>query len=252
MLRTCCSTRSILPRGLFAASLAPLARGVDRDRSVNLPMLRAHVPDFPLRLSNPVALPELERVLDREAKIPAALETLGRLVGSRMLLVRPVPAFAKGLTDRLPAAATIDALPAPAVENGSVDAIVTWFDAIAPAGTDCASAQTQADDADRILVPGGRLLVVHDYGRDELTPLEGDADAEALRTDWSRPKGWFLTRGFKVRVLHCWLTFESKDEAAEILGRAFEREPATIEAELRRPRVEWKVAVYHRTMGVPA
>ena len=215
-------------------------------------MLRDHVPDFPLRLSNPVALPELERVLDREAKIPAALETLGRLSESRLLLVRPEFTFAQELIERLAATATIDSLPAPAIENGSIDAIVTWFDGVAPAAVDCGAAQGQADDAERILAPGGRLLVVHDYGRDELTPLEGDADAEALRIDWSRPKGWFLTRGFKVRVLHCWLTFESMEEAGAVLGRAFDREPASIEAELRRPRVEWKVAVYHRTMGAPA
>jgi hypothetical protein len=107
-------------------------------------------------------------------------------------------------------------------------------------------------DALRILAPGGRLLVVHDYGRDELTPLEANDDAEQRRIDWSRPKGWFLARGFKVRVLHCWLTFESMDEATDVLGRAFDREPASVEAELRRPRVEWKVAVYHRTMGAGA
>jgi hypothetical protein len=42
------------------------------------------------------------------------------------------------------------------------------------------------------------------------------------------------------------------DEATDVLGRAFDREPASVEAELRRPRVEWKVAVYHRTMGAGA
>src|SRR4029078_13095460 len=29
-------------------------------------------------------------------------------------------------------------------------------------------------EADRILRPGGRLLVVHDYGRDDVSPLRGD------------------------------------------------------------------------------
>ena len=75
------------------------------------------------------------------------------------------------------------------------------------------------------------LIVVHDYGRDDLTPLEADADAESRRIDWSRPKGWFLTRGFKIRVLHCWLTFESMEEASAVLGRAFDREESEQEAE---------------------
>jgi SAM-dependent methyltransferase len=210
------------------------------------------VPDFPLRLSNPAALPELERVLDREAKIPAALEALGSLSGSRLLLVRPEPPFAVTLIERFTALATVDSLPAPSVSDASVDVIVAWFDGIAPVADDCAPAQAEVDDAERILAPGGRLLVVHDYGRDELTPLEADAEAEARRIDWSRPKGWFLARGFKVRVLHCWLTFDSMEEATAVLGRAFDRSPASTEAQLRRPRVEWKVAVYHRTMGATA
>ncbi len=212
-------------------------------------MLRAHVPDFPLRVSNPAALPELERVLDREAKIPAALEALGSLSGNRVLLVRPQPAFGDRLIDRLAATETVDFLPAPSVEAASADAIVAWFDGIAPGAADSMPAQAEVDDAERILAPGGRLLVVHDYGRDELTPLEANAEAEARRIDWSRPKGWFLAHGFKIRVLHCWLTFESMAEAGAVLGRAFDREPASVEATLRRPRVEWKVAVYHRTMG---
>jgi hypothetical protein len=216
-------------------------------------MLRAHVPDFPLRLANPAALPEIERVLDREAKIPAALESLGSLTTSRVLLVRPEPPFAAGLIERLGATCTVGTLPAASVATGSVDAIVTWFAGIAPAGAGGGTpAEVEAGDAERILAPGGRLLVVHDYGRDELTPLEADADAETRRIDWSRPKGWFLARGFKIHVLHCWLTFGSMEEASTVLGHAFDCEPAAVEARIRRPRVEWKVAVYHRTMGAAA
>jgi hypothetical protein len=210
------------------------------------------VPDFPLRVSNPAALPELERVLDREAKIPAALEALGARSGRRLLVVRREPAFGEHLIGQLSATATVDSLPAPSERDESADTIVAWFGGIAPQGADCAPAEAEVTDAQRILAPGGRLLVVHDYGRDELTPLEADAEAEARRVDWSRPKGWFLARGFKVRVLHCWLTFDSMEDASTVLGRAFNREPAAVESEIRRPKVEWKVAVYHRSMGVPA
>jgi hypothetical protein len=219
-------------------------------------MLRAHVPDFPLRVSNPSALSELERVLDREAKIPAALESLGADSATRLLLVRPEPMFGVRLTDRLKATATIASLPAASVSSASADVMVAWFDAIAPNGNPSpdhdSSAEAQVNDAQRILDHGGRLLVVHDYGRDEITPLEADPAAEAQRVAWSRPKGWFLSHGFKVRVLHCWLTFDSIEEASDLLGLAFDREPASVGAGLRRPRLEWKVAVYHRTMGPPA
>ena len=58
--------------------------------------------------------------------------------------------------------------------------------------------------ADRLLRPSGRLLVVHDYGRDDISLLyaaQGERPEYGL---WSRRDGPFLGNGFKVRVVHCW------------------------------------------------
>lgn len=210
------------------------------------------MPDFPLRVSDDAALPELERVLDRDRKIPSTLEVLGPLAARRVVLIRPEPVFASDLIDRLgPFVDVARQLPAPELPDASADVVVTWFSAIAPGVDPTEAVEAQIADAQRILVPGGRLLVVHDYGRDDITPLETDATAETLRVEWSRPKGWFLSRDFKVRVIHAWLDFETVDQAADLLGRAFARDPGVLVAGFRRPRIAWKVAVYHRTMGVP-
>ena len=63
-------------------------------------------------------------------------------------------------------------------------------------------------EARRVLRPGGRALVVHDYGRDDVSRLRGDLPEYGL---WSRRDGPFLRGGFKVRVVHCFWTFESID-----------------------------------------
>ena len=102
-------------------------------------------------------------------------------------------------------------------------------------------------EVDRVLRPGGRLLVVHDYGRDDVSTLR-DPDAPEYHA-WSRRDGPFLRDGkFRIRVLHCFWTFPTMDEAREALALFGER-GATVSARLKRPRLSWNVAVYHRWQG---
>jgi hypothetical protein len=101
-------------------------------------------------------------------------------------------------------------------------------------------------EAARILRPGGRLLAVHDYGRDDVAGLRGDLEEY---DSWSRRDGPFLRAGFKIRVLHCWWTFRSLAEARSFLGAAFGEAGTALAARLTRPRLSYNVAVYHRTLG---
>ena len=102
-------------------------------------------------------------------------------------------------------------------------------------------------EVDRVLRPGGRLLVVHDYGRDDVSALR-DPDAPEYRA-WSRRDGPFLRDGrFRIRVVHCFWTFPTMEEARDALGRFGERGEA-VAARLKRPRLSWNVAVYHRWQG---
>jgi hypothetical protein len=103
-------------------------------------------------------------------------------------------------------------------------------------------------EVDRALRPGGRLLVVHDYGRDDVSAL-GDPEAPEYRS-WSRREGPFLRDGgFRIRVVHCFWTFGSVEEARAFLEEAFGDRGTAVGSALKRPRLSWNVAVYHRARG---
>lgn len=194
--------------------------------------------------SVPSLADSLADVMDVERKIPRALEALGPLAG-RSVAVLDVPgtpwvgrlreAGLDPLVVPAPAAGAPLAVP---VEDGSLDALVTLWTGF--------RGVTEADlaEADRVLGETGRLLVVHDYGRDDVSALR-DPEAPEYRS-WSRREGPFLRHhGFKIRVLHCFWTFPDLETARAALGGLGERGVA-LASDLRRPRLSWNVAVYHR------
>jgi hypothetical protein len=185
----------------------------------------------------------LRGVIDVEGKIPRALEALGPVAGREVALVDGAGApflevvRSAGCEPMIAEAATPLRIPA---ADASLDAVVTlWtgFRGVEPA---------DVAEVDRVLRPGGRLLVVHDYGRDDVSLLRHpEAPEYGL---WSRREGPFLRHGdFKIRVLHCFWTFATIEEAREILADGFGDRGAAVGAALKRPRLSWNVAVYHRS-----
>jgi hypothetical protein len=185
----------------------------------------------------------LREVLDVEGKLPRALLALGLPAAGDVALLGDPDGW---YTARM-AAAGIAVRSVPLAEpfrldvpDGSLDAVVSPWSGFR--GVDAAA----RDEADRVLRDGGRLLVVHDYGRDDVSAL-APADAPEYTT-WSRRDGPFLRDGgFRIRVLHCFWTFATIEQARELLAEAFGERGDAVGAALRRPRLSWNVAIYHRT-----
>lgn len=200
--------------------------------------------DLPIQLADPLA-PRLAAALDAEGKILRALDALGPVSGRDVAVLGGGPARAAELA-ALPARVhPVETAPGGALLLGdaSVDAIVSWWSAFR--GVDPA----EIAEADRVLRPGGRLLVVHDYGRDDVSLLRG---ALPEYGSWSHRNGPFLRAGFRIRVIHCWWTFADVDDARSFLDEAFGPAAGSVVATLRRPRLSYKVAVYHRSRGSDA
>jgi hypothetical protein len=182
---------------------------------------------------------------DIEGKIARALDALGPLAGRDVALldVPDGPLRERLLATGLRPHDQGDCSPVRlTLADSSVDAVVAlWggFDGVR---------SHDIEEADRVLRPGGRLLVVHDYGRDEVSAL-ADAAGPQYR-EWSHRGGPFLRGGgFKIRVLHCFWTFEAIEDAREFLGEAFDGKGEAVGAAMKRPRLSWNVAVYHRWRG---
>lgn len=197
--------------------------------------------DLPIPLDPPLSA-RLAAALDVEGKIPRALEQLGPVERRDVVLIGGGTAE----TARLAAAGSRVTAMEPRESAGwplpdaSADAIVAAWSGFR--GVDAA----ELAEADRVLRPGGRLLVIHDYGRDDVSRLRGDLPEYRL---WSRRDGPFLSAGFRIRVVHCFWTFPSIDDAQDFLGAAFGAAGRSVGEELKRPRITYNVAVYHRSRG---
>jgi SAM-dependent methyltransferase len=200
------------------------------------------VADLPVDLGAGLA-EQLARVLDVEGKILRAVETLGPVGGRDVVVVDGSTGVrARQLTDL---GARVTSVPATddasyAAPDASADVVVAFWSAFRD------RLDQEVSRAARVLRPGGRLLVVHDYGRDDIAQLRGDLPEHGL---WSRRDGPFLRSGFKIRVVHCWWTFASLDETRTFLADAFGEAGRSVGARLTRPRLSYNVAIYHRTFG---
>jgi len=185
-------------------------------------------------------------VVDRGAG-PVAEEPASALVGAaapgRVADALTVEADAPALVEDAPALTVVRGSPvATGLPEASADAVVALWSAMS------GPCPEEVAEADRVLRPGGRLLVLHDYGRDDLEPLRG-ANASADLVRWSRRDGWYLSNGFRIHVIHAFWTFDSTEEAAAVLRAGFGAAGEVIAGRIHRPRVAHNVAIYHRSRG---
>lgn len=197
--------------------------------------------DLPVELSDGLNA-ALSRALDVEGKLPRAIEALGPVSGRDVLLVDESDGIRARQLREIGARVTVAASGPDGygVPDDSADVVVSFwssFRGVTPA---------EIAEAKRVLRPGGRLLVVHDYGRDDVSHLLGERPEYGA---WSRRSGPFMRDGFKLRVVHCFWTFASAEECSTFLAAAFDGVGETVAAGLKRPRLSYNVAIYHRTFG---
>ncbi len=202
------------------------------------------MPDLPVTLSSPELLARLSAAVDREEKVPTAIAELCEVAGRDVLLLdgegglRAAQLSARGARVR-----AVSLVELPASPDASADVVVAaWTGFTAGSGTfddELAAAVRAGRD-------GARLLVVQDYGRDEVRELIGPPAGMSER---ARDRDdWFLRRDFRIRVLHCWWTFDSLEDARSFLTDAFGEAGTSVGALLKRPRLAHKIAIYHRSL----
>jgi SAM-dependent methyltransferase len=207
------------------------------------------MPDLPIALHTPELEEAFLGVVDVEGKLIAALEDLGPVAGRDVVLLDA----GRGFLERQLTAigARIDAVPFPdpqdeaaalariaELSGGEADTVVVPWSELAVPGSRFIA------EAERLLRPRGRLLLVHDYGRDDVWGLWPERRDRAVA--WSQRKGPFLGDGFRVRVIHCWWTFKSAEQARELLSAGFGPLGVELADRMKRLRLEYRVAVYHR------
>jgi hypothetical protein len=199
------------------------------------------VADLPVDLSDGLDA-TLSRVLDLEGKLPRALEALGPVSGRDVLLLNDVDGIRARQLRELGARVALASGGSGGfgVPDSSVDLVISFWTSFRGA------APAELGEAARVLRPGGRLLVVHDYGRDDVSHLHGERPEYGA---WSKKRGPFLSEGFKVRVVHCFWTFATTEECSAFLTAAFNGAGQKVAAGLKRPRLSYNVAIYHRTFG---
>lgn len=101
-------------------------------------------------------------------------------------------------------------------------------------------------EALRVLRPGGRLVVIGYYGRDDLAALlEPEVVAHALAST-QRRTGWWLRNGFKIKVVHARLDLGDETTAMELLPRLYGDRGRAYLMGPHRTSLELKLGLYHR------
>jgi len=199
-----------------------------------------------------ITLPSLEmeeaflHVVDAEGKVPAALEALGPVIDRDVVVLDAGHGFRVRQLEEIGARVAAFQFPLSDAAAGELAGWVGRADAVVVPWSEMATPGSPfLAQAGALLRPGGRLLVIHDYGRDDVWGLLPAVHERQVA--WSQRNGPFLGDGFRIRVIHCWWTFESIEQARDLLGAIFGDTGVEVAEKMKRLRLEYSIAVYHRS-----
>lgn len=102
------------------------------------------------------------------------------------------------------------------------------------------------DEALRVLRPGGRLVVIGYYGRDDVASLLEPEVVAHAREATQRRTGWWLRNGFKIKVVHARLDLGDPATAHELLPRLYGDRGMAFLMGPYRPSLRLNLGLYHR------
>lgn len=102
------------------------------------------------------------------------------------------------------------------------------------------------EEALRVLRPGGRLVVIGYYGRDDVASLLEPEVVAHAREATQRRTGWWLRNGFKIKVVHARLDLGDPDTAHELLPRLYGERGMAFLMGPYRSSLRLNLGLYHR------
>jgi SAM-dependent methyltransferase len=210
----------------------------------------------------------MAQAIDPEGRIPAAMQAaapiegrslldVGAGVGDRTIVyarlaekvyaLEPDPKALPILRGRIRSSGvsnvtvlTAGAEAIPLEENSVHVAYATWAYFFGP------GSEPGLAEVERVVQPGGDIVVVQNYGHDELARLW--TPDEARCEEWPP---WFAEHGFGCNIVDTVWRFQSPEEAVAVLGFLWGEGTQTHVQESGRVEFGYKVAVYHRRVPEP-